>query len=174
MDYYEPYQITTWLRQLSLLEWAGLAFLVFTILFLINFGIRWRTYLGEPMELQYQGGYPGIEDPLDGELKLTGRELRFVDLWNSEKTHFRIPLDQVLGVSTDGSDLSTLSYMRIGAPVVLGECNYLMMRFRDSQGAIRTLQFAAHRYSKAPKIWQDRLRSVLGKETKADGAPQRM
>lgn len=147
--------------QFTFWEWFGLLWIGSTILYLIHFAIRWRSYLGEPMELQYQGGYAGIEGPLDGELVLTGQELRFTQLWKPDSVHFQVPLAQILRVSTDASGISVLSYWAIGAPIILGQRNFLVLRIQDAQGAQHTVRFAAHRHSKAPMIWRRWLRSII-------------
>lgn len=160
---YEPWYkpLLDWMNQLTLWEGIGLAFLLFTVLYLFYFMVRWRSYLGEPMELRYESGYPGVEGPLDGELDLTDHELRFRNLWKPSQIHFCIPLTQISGVSTSYGGLSTLAFWAIGASAVLGQHNFLEISLRDPQGRTQRLRFLAGRYSKAPPVWQKRLQEAV-------------
>ena len=157
--WYEP--ILHWMSQLSPWGWVGCISVLFTFLYLLYLMIYWRAYLGEPMELRYDGGYPGVEKILDGELELTNQEIRFKDLWKPDRIYFSIPLAQISAVSNSYGDFSLVTFWFIGAYAVLTQHNFLRITFRDSKGKERIVRFYANRHSKSPKIWKQRLREVI-------------
>lgn len=163
MPGYEPWYkpFLDWANQLTLWEWIGFAFLLVTILYLFYCMIYRRTHFGESMELRYEGGFPGVEGPLDGEFELADGELCFKDLWKPKQIHFRIPLDRISNVSTRHGGLSTLAYWAIGAPAIFGQHNFLEISLRNSQEKPHALRFIAGRHSKAPQVWWKRLQEAV-------------